>query len=525
MTGTIKKYCIVLLLLICVERVHAQNENISEGLLFDGEPYLAIDPMNAQHIVVCWMSASGTELIKIKVRTSFNGGITWSSPVSIPHNASGYTSADPSMDYDSYGNVYLCFVDYNLNMTGGGDYLIKSTNDGLTWAPAKKILDAFDDALKYPIDRPWMTIDKSGGINDGNIYITSKPAPWVSAPNRNYFVTSTDGGETFNAWRYIDTAGWSIGDFIQAPMAAPAIAADGIFYCVYPGFKISESIYPRFIMAASNNAGIYFNYNLVLNYTGGLTDTLPKFGYRLTADKSDANHLAFVYFAAPYGDADIFSTETFNKGTTWSTPVRINSDMPGNGKLQDLVWADFNQYGDFLITWRDRRNAPDTGYITSSEIWGAVKWKDSVSFSSDFKIADTLVAYNEVLSGNGNDFMSSQLFGDTLYAVWGDTRNGTLNIWFQKMNARNGSVTGIQNIASENSKNILIYPNPASNKIFISAGQINEIIIYDLMGKLIMHQSIYANNFEINIQSLPAAEYIIELKSFSDVFYRKFTKQ
>ena len=57
------------------------NTNISNGLIFDGEPYIAINPTNAQNLVAAWMGfklSGGSYHIAIKTRASFDGGTTWS---------------------------------------------------------------------------------------------------------------------------------------------------------------------------------------------------------------------------------------------------------------------------------------------------------------------------------------------------------------------------------------------------------------------------------------------------------------
>lgn len=502
--------------------LNAQNENLSEGLLFDGEPYLLSDPANSQHLVVCWMGAAGLELIKIKVRVSFDGGNSWSDPVAIPHAVSGYTSADPSMGINSDGRIFLCYVDYNT-LSGGGDYIVHSDDGGLTWSEPMEILDRDADPDKAPVDRPWMVVDNTGGPTDGNIYVTSKPAPWIPPPNRNYFIASTDGGNTWSTWRNIDTAGWSIGPYIQAPMAAPAISSGGIFFCVYPAFLLTESFYPRYIIASTGNAGVHFDHQLALNITSGPSDTLGKYGYRLAADPTDLQRLAFVYYTRSYGDVDISMIETSDGGASWSAPVRVNDDAEGNGADQDLVWANYNTNGDLLISWRDRRNAPDTGYATSSEIWGSVRWKDSLDFSPNFRISDTIAQFEDVLLGNGNDFMCNRLIGDTLCAVWGDTRNGILSIWFAKMNARTGLSTGIQNLALEPEDGGILFPNPVTDMLHYILPGVEDIRIYDMKGALRVHAQPAKNSLDVS--KLNPGYYIILFTTDSGEVKKAFIKQ
>ncbi len=43
-----------------------QNQNISLGNVFDGEPYITINPNNSQHMVVAWMGYKFGENVVIK---------------------------------------------------------------------------------------------------------------------------------------------------------------------------------------------------------------------------------------------------------------------------------------------------------------------------------------------------------------------------------------------------------------------------------------------------------------------------
>ncbi len=506
----------------------AQSINISEGEVFDGEPFMLVNPQNQQHIIVVWMGFDGLELVKIKERVSFNGGNTWSDIIEFSHIISGFTSADPSMDFDSDGNIFLCFIDYNLSGAAGSTIIYKSIDGGLTWNAPVEVINVFADGSELPVDRPWMVIDKSGTASDGNIYVTTKPAPWIPFPNRNYFIASTDGGASFNPWRNIDTMGWRIGSFIQAPMASPAVSKNGIFYSIYPAWELTENILPRFILASSENAGGTFNYTEVFESPPAdlNKDTSAKLGYHLIPDPSDVNHLAFLCILQSLGDADIFLLESFDAGNNWSSLIRINDDAINNGTMQDLVWADFDLDGDLFVSWRDRRNAIDTGFAVSSQMYGAIRWKDSLNFSHNFPISDVEVDFDDVLYGNGNDFMCNAMVNDTIYAVWGDTRDGKLNIWFNKLSAQTFSGTGIQQIVSESRDAFLLYPNPANNVLQIEGENINRISIFDIAGKIVFNQQYSnTNNITLNIADFKSGIYSITLQQNENTTSQKFVNQ
>ena len=76
-----KKQLFFILLLYCFHSGHSQpeNTNISNGVIFDGEPFLAVNPTNNQNFIAAWMKQkfiNGGFHITITTRASFDGGNT-----------------------------------------------------------------------------------------------------------------------------------------------------------------------------------------------------------------------------------------------------------------------------------------------------------------------------------------------------------------------------------------------------------------------------------------------------------------
>jgi hypothetical protein len=434
---------------------------------------------------------------------------------------STYKSADPSLAFDALGNLFLSYIDYRESPDSGGVYVSKSTNGGITWTPPVKAIDAYADGMEKPIDRPWLAVDPSGT----RLFLTTKPPPWVTAPNRPYLVTSANAGLNWSAWRYVDTTNFLVGNIIAQPMAAVAFAGNSTMHCIYPSYLPSQSVFARYIHASSATMGADLSHHVVINSTGGVTNDSAKLGYCLTADPSDSNHLVFVYPFGPAGtDIDIMMVETFNGGINWTSPMRVNDDAIGNGKLQDLVWAAFDEDGDFIVSWRDRRNAPGVGYATASEIFYAFRDKDSLSFGSNKVITDSIVAYHTILSQNGNDFMGLALSNDTLSAAWANTRDGSLDVWFARIPVKSGTLSLLTQVDGHGEQ-LKLFPNPAEEKITIAIPQ--EDLAFDLQifssdMRCVLHKLVLAGTTQLDVSALLPGHYTMLVESKKSSYIRSF---
>lgn len=498
---------------------------LSSGIGFDGEPNMAVNPSNPRHMVVAWMSLglSGTgTVISIKTRTTFDGGQTWSTAVALPHFAAKWGSADPTMAFHRGGKLYLAYIDYRQAVDSGGVYLFSSSNGGLSWNYESQIIDATESA-KLPLDRPWLVVDNSGTATDGTLYVTTKPAPWIPAPNRPYLKVSSDG-KNWSATRFVDTTGFLVGNFIQAPMASPGVTKGGKFVAAYPSYVASQSIYAKMYLANSTSKGTTFSYTSVLTNKGGSGDTNLKSGYLLLPHPSNDKYMVFAYLDNAYGDADITLTHSNDGGVTWSPDVRVNDDTAGNGKLQDLVWANWGDKGNLALCWRDRRNGSGKGVAQSSDCYCAVSTDSGKTFQKNLRMTAQSAAFNNVLYQNGNDFMSCALNGDTLCAVWGDVRSNKLEIWLSSIVWKQNTNAVQKLLVSEDLPPLHVWPVPASNELHIHCIEklrSSEIKIMDVHGKII--KTISLNNTEtIDISGLKNGIYFLigntHDRDFSQVF-------
>ncbi len=87
--------------------------------------------------------------------------------------------------------------------------------------------------------------------------------------------------------------------------------------------------------------------------------------------------------------------------------------------------------------------------------------------------------------------------------------------------------TSVPNIVA-NREALLVYPNPASNQLTISNGQLanGEVVIvtvFDVLGKVQLEQKITANTFDIS--TLAAGIYMLQVQQGDTVFYGRFVKE
>lgn len=463
-----KKHLLFLILLIFLGfQGKAQNQIVSEGSYFEGEPYLCMDPNNSQHLVAAWMGLQFNNKVTIKSSVSINGGSTWSAPIWQGHIVSTYSSADVSLAYDANGSVFMCYIDYdNVNFSGGKVLVRKSVDGGINWENPVEVLSIASCPNQACIDRPWMSIDQTSGPSSGTIYVTNVNAnqPTIVVPPYHPYVSvSTDGGQSFQSG-LLDASGFLAGSIIPQPMPSPVVTADGRFTALYPSYLPSQSIFPRLIRAQSNNQGQTYTYDVAYQGQGfGTTNTLVKAGPLLKAHPNNANQMSYFFLSDDFGEADIVFIETSNNGLSWSAPTRVNQDPIGNGKIQDLIWADYATNGDLAVCWRDRRNANGTGYSVSSEIFCTVRNATTSTWMNDFSVSDQAVDHLPVLEDSGNDFMNVILENDTLNVIWGDVRSGSLKIYFCKR----GIYDTTNHILNLPEPEQIVFPNPIHTDLSI----------------------------------------------------------
>jgi hypothetical protein len=491
-----------LLLLISFGAI-AQNTLVSSGNFFEGEPYLAVDPQNSNHLVAAWMGFQLNQKIVIKSVVSNDGGSTWSAPVWQAHQQTGNSSADVSLGFDLNGNLYMAYIDYdNVNFTNGAVICRKSTDGGLSWGAAVVARSISSCPNKLCIDRPWIAVAPL----TGSVVITSTNANQpgtVQAPFHPYIATSSDQGASFSL-QELDSAPYLAGNAITQPMPSPAFADDGLLMAIYPSYDPAQSILPRIVEVNKSVVSSFYNYQIAFQGIdfGTQNDTLKR-GAHLALDPGNSARASYTFLTEVFGDPDIAYIEKSNG--VWSAPARINQDVQGNGVIQDLVWSDYDTDGDLAVCWRDRRNGIPGTYQSPSQIFCRIQsnqiWGSELSISP-------LVNHDSILLENGNDFLNVQFTNNQLYTIWGDVRQGTLQIYLNHLDQ-------LSNSSSTNSIPTFdpIFPNP-SNGVFQIPLEIEGLpyVLYSAQGQIIKNATLQK---EIDLSELKAGTYLLKAAQYT----------
>jgi hypothetical protein len=400
------------------------NVVASGGTNISNENPIAADPNNAQHLLSGANDYACTALQGFY--SSNDGGATWSQHCMPVVGAGG--CGDPNVAYDTLGNSYILGIG-DCNGFQGSIVLSKSTNNGTTWSPAKKVIPPlFAGGIT---DKNWTEVDHSATSPFKDRIYTSI-TQFDSASNSAISVSySSDGGNTFTT-KQVDTKQIfpnSVDQFSDL-----TVAKDGTVYvtwirCPWQTGPTGDcgGTTAKLLMSKSTNGGVSWSPEKQMTTaklapdTGGcgygcFPGTFERLSDIPVIDVDDSTGALWVgYYNYTGTNTRGMLTSSTDGGTTWSTPIPFASS--GN---QGWMWTSTNDAGAVAVTYM---NSAQTGQYTENFTGTA---NNGTTFLNKQLSSVTLSFANDGFGGGfigdytGNIFTGSH----RLHASWMDTRSG-----------------------------------------------------------------------------------------------------
>ena len=382
------------------------------------EPNIAVNPLNENEIVIGWRQFDNvaSNFRQAGWAYSSDGGLTWTFPGSIKP---GVFQSDPVLDYDNAGNFY-----YNsLASTAGGAlpcFVYKSSDGGTSWNNGAYIGGG---------DKQWMTIDRSGGIGEGNIY--SSWTPEFSDCPPGFFTRSTDGAASWDSCTAMnDNLSWgtqTVGNNGELYVCGRSPSTVAVRVAKSKNAQ-DPAVSPSWTTLSTANLGGYITANTINPV--GLTGQVS-----IDVDRSNGPGQDNVYVLAsvqPYlnsDPADVMFNRSTNGGVTWNNaaPKRINDDADTTN-VQWFGTMSVAPNGRIDVIWLDTRDHPGSD---SSALYYSYSVDQGNTWSANEKLSDSFdphIGYpNQPKMGDYFDMISNNA---GVHLAWANTLNGGQDVYY-----------------------------------------------------------------------------------------------
>jgi hypothetical protein len=294
-------------------------------------------------------------------------GLTWATGACAHNSRSDDRESmwvDNNRNSPYFGRMYVSVNDF----ASGQRIYVSYSDNGTTWSPAVQVSATFI-----------RNIQLTGSPDDGTVFVAGMDEGTGGLDNRqNIIYRSTDGGVS---WTRID---------IGARFAPPGVTGCGYFAMIPPLW--------RHMGWGQPGVG-----------PGGVV------------------HYAYAGRGINAGDiGDIYYTRSRDNGSTWSTPIILNTDAAGGGnRAQWMPSLSVTPDGKVQVTWYDRRNSSNG---VNYEYWGIQSPDNGDSWGGDVPISDTLIAQPEqpdssMVGCYAGDYNYQYSNDTTTFITWTDGRN------------------------------------------------------------------------------------------------------
>jgi hypothetical protein len=418
------------------------------------EPSIAFNPLNPDQIAIGWRQFDDISSNFRQAGNAFtnDGGETWTFPGPIDP---GVFRSDPVLGYDRQGNLY-----YNSLTVVGDDYFTNtyiSYDGGETWEMG---------TFAQGGDKQWMSIDRSGGIGDGNIYEFWNGYYSICSPHN--FTRSTNGnlsyetctsipgdpfwgttfvspdGDVFVSGRYYD------GGFMIARSTSAQDPGMGVFWDLLVTVDLDGEASQNGSNSSPNPGGLLGQVIITMDSTGGEGD-------------GNIYMLCSVDRYTTPDPRDVMFARSTDGGWNWSEPVRVNDDF-SNTAYQWFGTMSVAPDGRIDVIWLDTRENPGSVF---SSLYYSYSLDQGNTWSVNEKLSESFHPHlgwpQQDKMGDYFDMYSDE-FGAHL--AWAGTFNGEQDVYYSLIVPDYVRVDEIEN--QQDIATLTSYPNPCREQATIS---------------------------------------------------------
>ena len=340
---------------------------------------------------------------------------------------------DPSVTACGDGKFYYSSI-YFPNATDSALAVNVGTFSGATlaWTNPKVAITSTNDFL----DKPWLTCDRATNtlylvytrFVNGNINL--------SGPLQIEILKSIDGAVTWNAPLILEA---SPTESVQ--IAYLAIGPGSELYVLWErGLDDITAAVTQLELRRSFNFAVSFDPTVVVrvmtpsfypaNVGYNREDTIEE--GTVAADTSTAStrgnlHVIWVERESPSVPArDVFLSRSTDRGATWSAPVRVNDDRPGNDQV--MPWVSVNSAGAVEAFWYDHRNWAGMHTV---DVYAARSLDGGRTFGPNFRVTTAPSSWfaPATFTPNFGDYIQCVSEGTAFYPAWADARNNDIDVF------------------------------------------------------------------------------------------------
>jgi hypothetical protein len=463
------------------------NYNISRDSAPQNEPSVKMNKKNPNFVVAAWRDFStgvNPPVRRVGYSRSIDGGLTWAPMQLLPVvDPSHPRASDPAVCMDANGNFYIVTISIDVNNNNGEILIYKSTDGGVTF-PIYSIASGGGGNFE---DKEYIVCDLTKGSSPykNTLYIS-----WTRFGGNSgiKMIKSTNGGINWSTLSNVSDAA------NQGQGSDPAVGPNGEVYVVWVGGTFSDDI---IYFDKSTDGGTSFNTDKIIAQGTTPNITISSSGVTfpsIAVDNSGGPRNGYIYVTwcdARNGDADVFLSRSTNGGDNWSSPVRINNDSIGNGKLQCWPWIAVNDSGYIAVLFYDSRNTPANDVI---EAYLAVSRDGGLTFTNDLLSSEQSTTNSPNTDVRFGDYIGIDYQGSRIVPVWVDERTGSFNmeVYTAQITTIPVGIQPITGIIPSEFKVEQNYPNPfnpsTSIIYYLPEKQDVSISIYDILGRNIYSQ-------------------------------------